>query len=73
MKVMLNTLDDNQPKWQLENSIIGTNPGLGYRPMSENETERGSVIKFNKAKGENTFWVKLLDNFLECKYFYNFF
>lgn len=66
MQGLFNTLSDKEPKWQLEKSLIGTNPGLGYRPMSEKETERGSIIQFDSKKpAEKEFWVNLLNEFLE--------
>lgn len=33
MWVFFQTLDPRIPKWQLDRSIIGTNPGMGFRPM----------------------------------------
>lgn len=65
MQVMLSTVNDREPKWKLEESLIGTNPGLGFRPLSE-ETERGSVIKYNvKKTKEGDYWMGLVDDFLE--------
>jgi len=67
---LLSTVDDKTgaPKWKLEESLIGTNPGLGIRPISE-ETERGSVIQFNKKKdAEINYWVNMIDAFLDGKY-----
>ena len=56
-------LDDKHPKYQLEDSIIGTNPGLGYRPLSD--VEEGSLIWFD-AKNESSVkkWVDNIDAFL---------
>lgn len=65
MRGLLSTLSDTEPTWKLEQSLIGTNPGLGFRPLSE-ETERGSVIQFDTKKpGEGSYWIELLDTFLE--------
>lgn len=48
--------------------LIGTNPGLGVRPISD-ETERGSVIQFDPKKpSEVKYWTDLLDDFLKGKY-----
>ncbi|XP_055908766.1 sodium/potassium-transporting ATPase subunit beta-1 [Eupeodes corollae] len=59
------TIDDHEPKWKLDSSLIGTNPGLGFRPLSE-ETERGSVIQFDTKKpGEYKYWKDLLDVFVQ--------
>ncbi|XP_044266272.1 sodium/potassium-transporting ATPase subunit beta-1-like [Tribolium madens] len=65
MQALLATLDDKEPKWQLERSLIGTNPGLGFRPISE-RTEEGSLIWYDQ-KNETAInkWVKLIDKFLD--------
>lgn len=64
MQGLLATVDDHQPKWQLEESLIGTNPGLGFRPLSE-QTERGSVIEFDgKKPAESDYWIGLINEFL---------
>lgn len=65
MQGLFAALNDKEPRWKLDRSIIGTNPGLGFRPLSE-ETERGSVIKFNtKNASDSDYWKGLLDEFLE--------
>ncbi|XP_034474154.1 sodium/potassium-transporting ATPase subunit beta-1 [Drosophila innubila] len=65
MQGMLATVDNKIPKWRLEESLIGTNPGLGIRPISE-DTERGSVIQFDKKKtAEIEYWTDLIDDFLK--------
>ncbi|KAM8715491.1 hypothetical protein ACLKA7_002529 [Drosophila subpalustris] len=65
MLAMLSTVNVDQPKWQLEESLIGTNPGLGVRPISE-ETERGSVIEFDKKKpAEIDYWTGLIYDYLK--------
>lgn len=59
------TLSDEEPKWKLDSSLIGTNPGVGFRPLSE-ETERGSVIQFDTKKpAEYKYWKNLLDVFVK--------
>lgn len=67
MQGMFWTLDPTKPKWLLDNSLIGTNPGLGFRPIS-NRTEEGSLIWYD-AKNETSVkkWVELLDKYLESK------
>ncbi|EDW78066.1 uncharacterized protein Dwil_GK24211 [Drosophila willistoni] len=65
MQGLLSSIDDNQPKWQLKESLIGTNPGLGFRPLSE-QTERGSVIEFDgKKPAESDYWISLINDFLK--------
>jgi sodium/potassium-transporting ATPase subunit beta len=58
------TLDENVPKWQLSESLIGTNPGLGFRPNAEN-VDQGSLIWYETtSKRQIRSWVKLVDEFL---------
>lgn len=65
MQVMLSTVDNHQPKWKLDESLIGTNPGLGFRPLSE-QTERGSVIEYDRKKpAEYEYYISLVDEFLK--------
>lgn len=67
MQGLLASVDNNQPKWKLEESLIGTNPGLGFRPLSE-QTERGSVIEYDRKKhAESEYWISVLDSFLAGK------
>jgi sodium/potassium-transporting ATPase subunit beta len=62
---LLSTLDPKEPKWKLGESLIGTNPGLGFRPIS-NETQEGSLIWYDLADEKTTQkWVEHLDKFLE--------
>ncbi|XP_066147158.1 sodium/potassium-transporting ATPase subunit beta-1 [Euwallacea fornicatus] len=70
MQGLFATLSDKEPTWQLEKSLIGTNPGLGFRPISE-RTEEGSLIWYNMTNGTDIKkWVGLIDKFLE-PYSYN--
>jgi sodium/potassium-transporting ATPase subunit beta len=64
MQGLLATLDNTEPKWKLDSSFIGTNPGLGFRPISSN-TDEGSLIWYD-PKNETTVakWVDLIDEFL---------
>jgi len=65
MQGLYSTLSDSEPKWKLDKSLIGTNPGLGYRPMAD-EMDRGAVIQFSTKKPEEgLFWKRMLDDFLE--------
>ncbi|XP_017069900.1 sodium/potassium-transporting ATPase subunit beta-1 [Drosophila eugracilis] len=64
MQGLLSTISETEPKWKLHESLIGTNPGLGFRPLSE-QTERGSVIAFDgKKPAESDYWIELIDDFL---------
>lgn len=65
MKGLLSTLSDNEPKWQLENSLIGSNPGLGLRPLPQ-ELSRGALISYKSNSTEEVdYWAKLLSTFLK--------
>ncbi|XP_056642448.1 sodium/potassium-transporting ATPase subunit beta-2-like isoform X2 [Diorhabda sublineata] len=62
MWVFFQTLDPRIPKWQLDRSLIGTNPGLGFRPMPVNN-EESTLIWF---KGSNkTSYLHWVDNILQ--------
>lgn len=69
MQGLFATLDEREPKWTLDSSLIGTNPGLGFRPISSH-TEEGSLIWYNLTnRNTSEKWVDLVDKFLERKYF----
>ena len=59
------TIDLNQPKWQLDASRIGVNPGLGYRPRPPDSNIDSTLIKFNSGE-EASYkqWVQNLDDFI---------
>ncbi|XP_050527292.1 sodium/potassium-transporting ATPase subunit beta-2-like [Daktulosphaira vitifoliae] len=62
--VFFQTLDPRIPTKQLDRSLIGTNPGLGFRPMP-NETH-STLIHINSTLTEEyTVWIKRLIDFLE--------
>ncbi|XP_048518690.1 sodium/potassium-transporting ATPase subunit beta-2 [Dendroctonus ponderosae] len=68
MWVFLQTLNPRIPKWQLDRSIIGTNPGLGFRPMPTNNIE-SSLIWFQGSNRTNYQpWVDNLSRFLDGYY-----
>ncbi|XP_034936762.1 sodium/potassium-transporting ATPase subunit beta-2-like [Chelonus insularis] len=59
------TLDPRIPKWQLDRSLIGTNPGLGFRPMPPLENVESTLIWFKGTKeGSYQLWVDSLKEFL---------
>ena len=64
--VFYQTLDNYTPKLTTTSSFIGTNPGLGYRPMKQESDPYSSLIWFRHGAGGN--WKDLknnLDAFLE--------
>lgn len=69
LAIFWQTLDLNRPKWQLSESIIGTNPGLGFRPMPP-EAHLGSTLVWYKASRPDNmrFWFETVNKFLDGKY-----
>lgn len=68
MWVFFQTLDPRIPKWKLDSSMIGTNPGLGFRPTPMADNAESSLIWFqgsNKTNYEK--WVNNLMGFLDSK------
>ncbi|XP_060522765.1 sodium/potassium-transporting ATPase subunit beta-1 [Cylas formicarius] len=65
MQGLFATLSDKEPKWTLDSSLIGNNPGLGFRPISD-RTEEGSLIWYNTTnQTQIQRWVNYVDSFLE--------
>ncbi|CAI6356128.1 unnamed protein product [Macrosiphum euphorbiae] len=58
------TLDPRTPTRQLEHSLIGTNPGLGFRPMS-NETHSTLIHINSKSVQDYSVWTERLVKFLD--------
>lgn len=65
MKVLLTSLPEDFPKWQLHESIIGTSPGLGFRPMA-NDSDAAAIIWYNKNTKET--WMKSMKEFRDKYY-----
>lgn len=59
------TLETERPKYQLDKSIIGTNPGLGFRPMPP-EAHLGSTLVWYKSNRPDNmrYWHDTVDKFL---------
>ncbi|KAJ9592195.1 hypothetical protein L9F63_001311 [Diploptera punctata] len=65
MWLFLKTISDDGPKWYKEESLIGTSPGLGYRPMNK-YNEESSLIWYNIAiENNHKNWTEALDEFLK--------
>lgn len=62
MWVFLQTLDPRTPKWKLDESLIGTSPGLGFRPMPP-INNISSMIWYNSKDYHQ--WTDALDDFLK--------
>lgn len=63
MQGLLVTLNHQYPKWQLDESRIGTNPGLSFRPLPE-DSEAASIQYVAANKSSVAEWVKHIDDFL---------
>jgi len=59
--VFFTTLKENEPRWQVDSSIIGTNPGLGYRPMPPMDYVESTLIWF-KLGGKDSEWKSWSDD-----------
>ncbi|PNF41571.1 Sodium/potassium-transporting ATPase subunit beta-2 [Cryptotermes secundus] len=65
MWMFMQTINDDGPKYYLDDSIIGTSPGLGFRPLSM-EHEGSTLIWYNaSSKNNHKNWTMNLDTFLE--------
>lgn len=67
MKGLLSTINNDNPKWQLDESIIGEEPGLTFRPFYPDDPhELIPLIKFATDSQEDiTKWTSNLDEFLD--------
>uniref|UniRef100_A0A1B6D5Z4 Sodium/potassium-transporting ATPase subunit beta n=1 Tax=Clastoptera arizonana TaxID=38151 RepID=A0A1B6D5Z4_9HEMI len=60
------TLDPRIPKWRLDESIIGTNPGLGFRPMPNDSNSLSTLIWYKGTRRQDyEYWVESLREFLD--------
>ncbi|XP_043274647.1 sodium/potassium-transporting ATPase subunit beta-2-like [Venturia canescens] len=58
------TLSYERPRWTLDSSLIGTNPGLGFRPLPRIPEAR-SLIWYNATNATQVDdWVSNIDEFL---------
>ncbi|XP_075212357.1 sodium/potassium-transporting ATPase subunit beta-2-like [Lycorma delicatula] len=61
------TLDPRIPKWKLDQSLIGTNPGLGYRPMPDSKNVLSSLIWYKGTNEEDfKYWKDSIEEFLDA-------
>nr|CAH1755609.1 Na,K-ATPase beta 1 [Oncopeltus fasciatus] len=66
MKGLLLTIDLKHPKWILEESIIGTNPGMGYRPMPKMAEDGKSLVWYQANNKSNVaMWEESINAFLK--------
>lgn len=66
LAIFYQTLDAKVPKWQQDSSLIGSNPGLGFRPMPPESNVESTLIWFKGSNPDNyKYWTEEIDNFLE--------
>lgn len=66
MAVFYQTIDMKIPKWQQDKSVIGNNPGLGFRPMPPESNVESTLIWYRANDERNyKYWTDELDKFLE--------
>lgn len=65
--IFYQTLDNFKPKWTLDASLIGTVPGLGFRPRPPMSNIDSTLIYFKAGasdKDSYKHWVEDLNNFI---------
>lgn len=65
--LFMQTIDYKYPKWQLDESRIGTNPGLGFRPRPSSTKVETTLIWFKSGTSDNSYnnYVKDLEDYLK--------
>jgi sodium/potassium-transporting ATPase subunit beta len=56
--IFYQTLDMGKPKWIGENGLIGSNPGVGFRPMPDQDKNvESTLIWYKRGEGDaGSFW-----------------
>lgn len=63
------TISSRYPKWQLDESLIGTNPGVGFRPQNPPSRIDSALITYRLGvEDEQQHWINDLNNYFESKY-----
>lgn len=58
-------INPSRPKFMLKESLIGNNPGLGYRPMPSEEYVESALIWFKQSDYGFVNWTNQIGKFLE--------
>ena len=61
--IFTSTLKDGRPKYELKESLIGANPGLGFRPMPPESNVESTLVWYEKQNTD--YWVEEIDRFLK--------
>uniref|UniRef100_A0A023F8Y2 Putative sodium/potassium-transporting atpase subunit beta-2 n=1 Tax=Triatoma infestans TaxID=30076 RepID=A0A023F8Y2_TRIIF len=65
MALFYQTIDFTTPKWQQSSSLIGSNPGLGFRPMPPESHVESTLIWYKITDSNYAAWTTKLDDFLK--------
>ncbi|KAJ1524229.1 hypothetical protein ONE63_010747 [Megalurothrips usitatus] len=66
MKGMLVTIDEKIPYFTQDYSLIGSSPGLGFRPIGADAEKEGSLIWFDAKNATNVeVWTSRIEDFLK--------
>ncbi|BES89366.1 unnamed protein product [Nesidiocoris tenuis] len=65
MLILYYTLDPRIPKYQLDESLIGTNPGVGFRPMPNDQTLSSLIWYRGTNRDDYAVWVDSLKDFVK--------
>lgn len=68
MQGLFATLTTEYPKWQLEESRIGTNPGMTIRPSYEDDEGRSFITYRLSDPSSIKLMIDMLDKFLRRKF-----
>lgn len=69
MTVFWQTLENDKPKYQLSDGIIGSNPGLGFRPMPPEANLGSTLVWYKASKTDNLqYWYDTVNKFLDGAY-----
>ena len=69
--IFFQTLQDDKPQWENKDGIIGSNPGLGFRPSPDQKYIESTLIWYRSgtANGNWEPWVMRLKEFLNVSIF----
>lgn len=64
------TMSETRPKWIGDQSLIGSNPGVGFRPMPDQEENVESTLIWLSEQHEarNRFWIDELEKYFNKNY-----
>ena len=64
--IFLQTLEESRPKWIGSAGLIGSNPGVGFRPMPDQDKNVESTLIWYKrgAGNDGSFWSDQLKTML---------